>query len=168
MNMIFLFQAIVTFPRIFNDSYWWPAIIHLIRLCNTSYKIVLRCLCYQQMLIFIQSAMVSMSLCYNICLEKEIQLLLGQSYMFGNVVIWYVQWQKKKKKKKKKKKNDRTHICFYIWFSYMSYIVCISIVKCWSWSICDDLGSTVCILTTDFDSRGYKSISLSCYVTYIT
>ena len=56
MNMIFLFQAIETFPRIFNDSYWWPAIIHLMRLCNTCYKIVLRCLCYQQMLIFIQSA----------------------------------------------------------------------------------------------------------------
>ena len=39
--------------------------------------------------------LVSMSLCYNICLEKclekEIQLLLGQSYMFGNVIIWYVQ-----------------------------------------------------------------------------
>ena len=28
--------------------------------------------------------LVSMSLCYNICLEKETQLLLGQSYMFGN------------------------------------------------------------------------------------
>ena len=38
--------------------------------------------------------LVSMSLCYNICLEKEIQLLLGQSYMFGNVIIWYVQCQK--------------------------------------------------------------------------
>ena len=35
--------------------------------------------------------LVSMTLCYNICLEKEIQLLLGQSYMFGNVIIWYVQ-----------------------------------------------------------------------------
>ena len=38
--------------------------------------------------------LVSMSLSYNICLEKEIQLLLGQSYMFGNVIIWYVQCQK--------------------------------------------------------------------------
>ena len=52
----FFFQAIETFPRIFNDSYWLPALIHLIRLCNTCYKIVLRCLFYQQMLIFIQSA----------------------------------------------------------------------------------------------------------------
>ena len=56
----------------------------------------------------------------------------------------------------------------YIWFSYTSYIVCISMVKCWSWSIYDDLGSTVCILTTNFNSRKYKPISLSCYVTYIT
>ena len=48
-----------------------------------------------------------MSLCYNICLEKGIQLLLGQSYMFGNVIIWYVQWQKKKKKKEKKKKKKQ-------------------------------------------------------------
>ena len=55
MNMLFL-QAIKTFSRIFNDSYRRPAIIHLIRLCNACYKIVLRCLCYQQMLIFIQSA----------------------------------------------------------------------------------------------------------------
>ena len=38
--------------------------------------------------------LVSMSLCYHICLEKEIQLLLGQPYMFRNVIIWYVQWQK--------------------------------------------------------------------------
>ena len=53
MNII-LFQTIETFLRIFNDSYWWPAIIYLILLCNTCYKIVLRCLCYQQMLIFIQ------------------------------------------------------------------------------------------------------------------
>ena len=35
--------------------------------------------------------LVSMSLGYNICLEKEIQLLLGQSYMFRNVILWYVQ-----------------------------------------------------------------------------
>ena len=35
--------------------------------------------------------LVSMSLCFNICLEKETQLLLGQSYMFGNVIIWYIQ-----------------------------------------------------------------------------
>ena len=35
--------------------------------------------------------MVSISLCYNMCLEKEIQLLLGQSYMSGNVIIWYFQ-----------------------------------------------------------------------------
>ena len=40
---------------------------------------------------FHSAFLVSMSLCYNICLEKEIQLLLGQSYMFGNVIIWYVQ-----------------------------------------------------------------------------
>ena len=33
-----------------------------------------------------------MSLCYNICLEKVIQLFLGQPYMFGNVIIWYVQY----------------------------------------------------------------------------
>ena len=38
--------------------------------------------------------LVSMSLCYYICLEKEIQLLLGQAYMFGHVIIWYVQCQK--------------------------------------------------------------------------
>ena len=79
---------------------------------------------------------------------------------------------KKKKTTKKQKtttktttttKNDRTHISFYIWYSYTSYIVCIGIVKCWSWSIYDDLGSTVCILTTNFDSKMYKSISLSLY-----
>ena len=40
---------------------------------------------------FHSDCLVSMSLCYNICLEKEIQLLLGQPYMFGNVIIWYVQ-----------------------------------------------------------------------------
>ena len=97
--------------------------------------------------------LVSMSLCYNICFEKKIQLLFGQSYMFGDVIIWYVQRQK----------NNRTHISFYIWFSYTSYIVCISIVKCWSWSIYDDLGSTVCFLSTNFNSKRYKPISLSFY-----
>ena len=45
--------------------------------------------------------LVSMSLCYNVCLEKEIKVLLGQSYMFGNVIITVT-------------KNDRTHISFYI------------------------------------------------------
>ena len=35
-----------------------------------------------------------MSLCYNTCFEKKIQLLFGQSYMFGDVIIWYGQWQK--------------------------------------------------------------------------
>ena len=44
--------------------------------------------------------LVSMSLCYNICLEKEIKVLLGQSYMFGNVIITVT-------------KNDTTHISFY-------------------------------------------------------
>ena len=162
----FFFKAIETFPRIFNDSYCWPAIIHLIRLCNTCYKIVLRCGCYQKNAYFHSVCLVSMSLCYTIGFEKEIQLLLGQSYMFGNVIIWYVQLQKKKKKKKKK--NDRTNIPFYFWFSYTSYTVCTSIVKCWWKSIYHGLGSTVCILTTNFNSRRYKPISLSCYVTYIT
>ena len=32
--------------------------------------------------------------CFTLRLEKEIQLLLGQSYMFENAIIWYVQWQK--------------------------------------------------------------------------
>ena len=35
--------------------------------------------------------LVSRSLCYNICLEKEIKLLFEQSYMFGDVIIRYVQ-----------------------------------------------------------------------------
>ena len=35
------------------------------------------------------------------------------------------------------------------------------------WSIYGDLGSTVCILTTNFDSMRYKPVSLGCYVTYI-
>ena len=38
--------------------------------------------------------LVSMSLCYNIGLGKEIQLLLGQPYIFGNVIIWFVQCPK--------------------------------------------------------------------------
>ena len=147
MNMIFLFQAIETFPRIFNDSYWWPDISHLIRLCNTCYKIVLRCLCYQQMLIFIQSAW--FPCLYAIIFVRTILYVWKCYHMVHSVT-----------------KNDRTHIYFYIWISCTSYIVCISIVK-W-WSIYDDLGSTVCILTTNFDSRRYKPISLSCYVTYIT
>ena len=42
-------------------------------------------------------------------------------------------------------KNDRTQISLYIW------------------SIYDDLDFTVCILTTNFDSRRYKPISHSLY-----
>ena len=34
---------------------------------------------------------VFLSVCCNICLETEIQLLVGESYMFGDVIIWYVQ-----------------------------------------------------------------------------
>ena len=46
------------------------------------------------MLIFIQSTGfpgIFYEYAVNICLEKEIQLLLGESYMFGDVIIWYVQ-----------------------------------------------------------------------------
>ena len=126
--------------------------IQLIRLCNID---MLQKLVYVAYVTNFHSVcLVSMSVCYNICSEREIQLLFGQSYMFGDVIIWYVQWQNK---------NDRTQISFYIWFSYTSYIVCISIVKCWSWSIYDYLDSTVCILTINFDSRRYKPISLSLY-----
>ena len=32
-----------------------------------------------------------LSVCCNICLEKEIQLVLGESYMFADVIMWYVQ-----------------------------------------------------------------------------
>ena len=45
------------------------------------------------MLIFIQSTWIPgifISLLYNM-FNKKIQLLVGESYMFGNVIIWYVQ-----------------------------------------------------------------------------
>ena len=143
----------------FNDSYWWPAIIHIIRLCNTCYKIVLHYLCYQQMLIFIHSALFP-GLYAIIFVWKRNPVIVR--------TILYVWKCYHMVRSVTKNKNDRTHISFYIWISYTSYIVCISIVKCWWLSIYDDLGSTVCILTTNFDSRRYKPISLSCYVTYIT
>ena len=69
--------------------------------------------------------------------------------------------------------NDRTHISFYILFSYTSYIVCISIVKCSSWSIYDNLRSTVCFLTINFNSKWYNQYHLAytmllCNLRYIT
>ena len=60
-------------------------------------------------------------------------------------------------------KNDRTLIFFYFWFSYMPYIVGIGIVKCWSWSLCNDLGSTFSILTINFHRKNYKPKSLIWY-----
>ena len=158
MNTCFLFQAIETFPRILNDSYWWPAIIQLIRLCNTCYKNCFTLTMLPTNAYFHSVCLVSMSLCYNICLEKEIQLLFGQSYSLE--ILYHMV--------RSVTKNDRTHISFYIWFSYYSYIVCISIVKCCSWPIYDDLVSNVSILTTNFDSMRYLQISFSCYVTYVT
>ena len=44
--------------------------------------------------------LVSMSLCYNICLEKDIQLLLEQPYMFGNVIICTFSDKKQNNKKR--------------------------------------------------------------------
>ena len=65
--------------------------IQLIQLCNIYYK---NCFTLPMLPInsyFHSVCLVSMSLCYNICFEKETQLLFGQSYMFGDVIIWYVQ-----------------------------------------------------------------------------
>ena len=161
------------------------AIIQLIRLCNICNKIGLRCLCYQkQMLIFFESVLFPRLYAIIFVWKRK------SSYCLDNLNVWRcyhmvrsVTKKKKKqtkkqttttktnkqtkKKKKKKKKKHKTHVSFYIWFSYTSYIVCISIVKCWSWSIYDDLGSTDCILTTNFDSRRYKPISLSLYDTVL-
>ena len=53
-------------------------------------------------------------------------------------------------------KNEGTLFSFYFWFSYMSYIIGISIVKCWSWSLCNDLGSTFSIFTINFDRKKHK------------
>ena len=153
MNRFFIFLAIETFPRIFNASYWWPATIQLIRLCNICYK---NCFTLPMIPInayFHSVCLISMSLCYNICVKKRNPVIV--------LTILYV-WRCYRMVRSVTKMIE--HISFlYIWFSYTSYIVCISIVNCWSWSIYDDLGSIVCFLTTNFNSKRYKLISLSLY-----
>ena len=49
---------------------------------------------------FHSACMVSMSSCYNICLEKEIKLLFEQSCIFGDSYHMVRSVTKKKKKKK--------------------------------------------------------------------
>ena len=152
MNRIFLFGAIQTFIRIFNASYWWPAIIQLIRLCNICYKNCFTLPILPINAYFHSVRLVFMSLAIIFVLKRK------SSYCLDNLIclemLSYSTFSDK---------NDRTHISFHIWFSYTSYIVCISIVKWWSWSIYDDLGSTVCFLTINFNSKRYKLISLSLY-----
>ena len=52
---------------------------------------------------------------------------------------------------------------FDLAISYMSNIVGIIIVKCWSWSFCNVPGSTFYVLTLNFDRKNYKPKSLIWY-----